>query len=67
MAAETRAKVLANMVAAQQKFMAVNADLFANDDSEDPTMYDEKEAEPIHLKTIALGPNQTPFRQDDET
>lgn len=47
--------------------MAVNADLFATDDTDDTTMTDDKESEPSHLKTIALGPNQTPFRQDDET
>lgn len=67
MAAETRAKVLANMMAAQQKFMAVNADLFATDDADDSAIADEKDFDPVSLKTVALGPNQTPLRQDDET
>ena len=55
------------MMAAQQKFMAVNADLFATDEDDAPISDDSKEQEPVHLKTVALGPNQTPFRQDDET
>ncbi|CAL8120131.1 unnamed protein product [Orchesella dallaii] len=67
LAAETRAKILAKMAAAQQKFMAVNADLFASDGADENAMCDEKEAEPLQTSTVALGPNQTPFRQDDES
>lgn len=73
LAAERRAKVMAQMIAMQNNFIKENATLFEENDIDVKTRTTSggpsamEVTEPIELKTIALGPNQTPRLIVDKT
>ncbi|XP_076273647.1 ubr1 ubiquitin ligase isoform X2 [Rhynchophorus ferrugineus] len=67
LAAERRAKILAQMAAQQRNFIKENADLFENTSMELPKNIEICDMEVTELQTVALGPNQSANMSVEQT